>query len=204
MNPVSTTSPSHSPMSMSASNNKSKQRHGFTLIELLIVITIIAVLAGMAFPVTGAVMNSARKIQAKNDMANLVNAIKAYQLEYHQYPDMSTGSGDQVATNEAGSSALMNELLGDNPRRINFFEPKYVETARGGYFPSSAPSGTGALYDPWGNVYYVAVDRDYDNTLTDPDGGGTINRGVIVYSSGPDAQPGTPPTPSSKAIYSWK
>lgn len=197
MKTMNTTPPRHRPSSKPNS-------FGFTLIELLIVITVIAVLAGMAFPVTGAVMRSAQKIQAKNTMANLVNAIKAYQLEYHKYPTISTGTGDQVATNAADSAALMGELLGGNPRGINFLEPKYVETARGGYFPISASSGTGALYDPWGNVYYVAIDSNYDNTLTDPENSGTIAKGVIAYSSGHKATAGTSPTPSPTAIYSWK
>jgi len=198
-------------MNTSPSLNSRTRRKGFTLIELLIVITIIAVLAGMAFPVTGAVLRSARKIQAKNDMANIINAVKAYQLEYHTYPSITgASSGDQVAASVTNNASLMSALMGtsgsNNPRGISFLEPKHTSSARGGL-----DSSTGAFYDPWGSVYYVQIDSDYDNTITDPSsGGGAINKGVIAYSSGSDATAGSTPNPSSppqngkNALYSWK
>lgn len=48
----------------------------------------------------------------------------------------------------------------------------------------------GMLYDPWGTIYFVGVDGDYDNTVNNPysknAGSAPLRTGVIVYSWGPD------------------
>ena len=50
----------------------------------------------------------------------------------------------------------------------------------------------GAPYDPWGTVYFVAIDGNYDSALTNPyakNAGFTpLGLGVIVWSFGPDTQ----------------
>ena len=53
-------------------------------LSLLIVIVIIAILASVGF-VTALVMEQARKAEAKNEVTNLVNAIKMYELEYGSF-----------------------------------------------------------------------------------------------------------------------
>ncbi|HEX5175388.1 MAG TPA: type II secretion system protein, partial [Chthoniobacteraceae bacterium] len=45
---------------------------GFTLIELLTVIAIIAILMGLLFPAVNAVKENAKKVQAKNDVTQIV------------------------------------------------------------------------------------------------------------------------------------
>ncbi|MFM8981956.1 MAG: type II secretion system protein, partial [Spartobacteria bacterium] len=55
---------------------------GFTLIELLVVISIIAVLAALAFPAVNGAMDSARKARAKSDVAQIATAVVAYETEY--------------------------------------------------------------------------------------------------------------------------
>ena len=66
------------------------QRHlgerAFTLIEILVVMTLIAILAGIAFPSFIGVMESARKTQAKNDEQQIVTALNGYYTEYGKYP----------------------------------------------------------------------------------------------------------------------
>lgn len=69
-------------------------RRAFTLLELLVVISIIAVLAGILLPVGSGVLDRAKKVDAKVTMTNAVTAIKAYQTEYGQYPiDPGTATG---------------------------------------------------------------------------------------------------------------
>jgi len=50
----------------------------FTLIELLLVITVIAILMGLLFPVFQGVQNQAKKAQTKNDLVQIVTAANAY------------------------------------------------------------------------------------------------------------------------------
>jgi prepilin-type N-terminal cleavage/methylation domain-containing protein len=61
-------------------------RAAFTLIELLVVIAIIAALLGLAFPVFQGVLDRAKKVQAKNDVTQIVTAVNAFYTEYGKYP----------------------------------------------------------------------------------------------------------------------
>ena len=63
-----------------------RRSSGFTLLELLIVIAIIAILASVAFPVTALVIKQARKAEARNEVVNIVRAVKAYDFEYSKMP----------------------------------------------------------------------------------------------------------------------
>ena len=63
-----------------------RYRAGFTLVELLVVIAIIGILAGMLLPVLAAVQKKALITKAKAEIADLVNAINAYDTEYGRFP----------------------------------------------------------------------------------------------------------------------
>jgi prepilin-type N-terminal cleavage/methylation domain-containing protein len=67
-------------------------RGGFTLTELLVVIAIIGILAGMLLPVLVKGKVAAQKMQAKTEMADLVNAIEAYDSDYGRFP-MTNSAG---------------------------------------------------------------------------------------------------------------
>lgn len=123
----------------------------FTLIELLTVITIIAILMGLLFPVLGIVKDRARMAEARNDVLNIVAALNSYSAEYAKLPPLTasdSGStsqnggtqdvfiGDPAAGAKDVNSKLFNILraipedpnTGDklNPRRIVFFQTKSV------------------------------------------------------------------------------
>jgi prepilin-type N-terminal cleavage/methylation domain-containing protein len=126
---------------------------GFTLIELLTVIAIIAILMGLLFPAVNAVKDNAKKVQAKNDVMQIVAAVKSYSTEYAKYPPLQApGSGggkgggggseaetDQIIGDEAANAKENNSKLFNtlraiaeepntdnklNPRRVVFFEAK--------------------------------------------------------------------------------
>src|SRR5437016_11245744 len=83
-------------------------RKAFTLVELLVVIAIIAVLLGLAFPVFQGVLDRAKKVQAKNDVTQIVTAVNAFYTEYGRYPTLLTP--DTTATyGPAGGNT--NDLL---------------------------------------------------------------------------------------------
>ncbi len=191
----------------------SSPKRAFTLIELLVVIAIITVLMGLLFPVVGSVKDSMRKVQAKNDLMQLVNAVKAYNTEYGRYPiptatavDVSyVGTAnapviDILRYNTAGSNAA--SVTSMNPRAIVFIEVPSVKDAA--THKSGILTTTGVWYDPWGNSYNLAMDGNYDNLLnssvspnvalpsfyTDSNFS-PISTGVIAWSYGKDGKQGT-------------
>lgn len=165
----------------------------FTLIELLVVISIIAILASLAFPAVQGALDSGKKAQARNDLQQLVMAIKAYQLEYGKLPVKSGNSGD-FDYGDANINTLMDVLRGIgssgdgaelNPRNIPFIEPRVSKNNKAGL------GDGGKFYDPWGSVYKVRLDNNYDNQIKNfytgnSAGWDTLNLSVIAVSAGPD------------------
>ena len=160
----------------------------FTLIELLVVIAIIAILASLAFPAVQGALDSGKKAQARNDLQQLIMAVKAYQLEYGKLPTVD--NSDEFSTD---NDKLLNVLRGTanegsqlamNPRKIAFIEPKIAKVAKGGIGPD------GKFYDPWGTTYKIKMDGDYNNEIVNfyssGAGFGTLNYSVIAACAGTD------------------
>src|SRR5438128_677789 len=124
--------------------NRSLQIHpksvrGFTLIELLTVIAIIAILMGLLFPTIQGVRDQANKTKAKNDLMQIVNAVKQYQTEYGKYPIIKAVATDGKYSDAAKQSHLFNILRGTgtetedlemNPRKLPFIELPYTKDAK--------------------------------------------------------------------------
>jgi prepilin-type N-terminal cleavage/methylation domain-containing protein len=180
----------------------------FTLIELLVVITIIAVLIGLAFPTYQGIQNQAKKMQAKNDLLQIVTAVNAYYNEYGKYPLTPAPPADTTygatPTNEQLFNVLRAVTLTENPRGIIFLSPpdaKNGNTPRAGI--SSAPTSAGQYFDPWGKPYLIRIDTDYDNQITNPysqNAGNAprLRNGVAAWSFGKDALSQSTSTPSDK------
>jgi prepilin-type N-terminal cleavage/methylation domain-containing protein len=166
-------------------------RRAFTLIELLVVISIIAILAGLAFPALNGAIDAAKKVKAKNDVVQIVSAIKAYQTEYGKLPIWSEVSSGKI---EADNDKLFNVLRGSatigeqgamNPRRIPFIEIRVSKGAKDGLGVND-----GKFYDPWGKPYKIWLDIDYNNEVEDmyTGGWGIVPGAAIAASSGKDQQ----------------
>jgi len=180
-----------------------EDKRAFTLIELLVVIAIIAVLLGLVFPVFQGVLERAKKVQAKNDLTQIVTAVNAFYTEYGRYP--TTDTTDATATYGAGASsskAVFDELRAKNiagtalnTRQIVFISPP---EDTGQLNPKGKVGSDGQFYDPWGSAYLIGIDADYDNQITPNPYGGTggagaspIRQGVIAWSYGKDQTKGT-------------
>jgi prepilin-type N-terminal cleavage/methylation domain-containing protein len=170
---------------------KCKRAGAFTLIELLIVITIIAVLAGLLFPAFVGIQERAKKTQAKSDLAQIVTSLTAYYTDYGKYPIADIKQGcDTLLGNPGGTydnAFIFNPLRaisdGDwnagnvlNPRQVVYFqgtEAKDTTRPKSGFAAQVTTSANGSavkkggLMDPWGNEYLVTVDGDYDGWSMD-------------------------------------
>ena len=165
----------------------------FTLLELLVVISIIAVLAGILLPVTGAVMQNARKVSAKNTVTQIVSAIKSFQTDYGVYPPPAPGLATTPANGDTTYTGTNNNQLfailratdtattSPNTRRGVYFEGKDVKNATkptDGFATAAATTtisgnaftvSAGTLVDPWGVGYMIRYDTGYDNAVMLPE-----------------------------------
>lgn len=72
-----------------------KRRRGFTLVELMVVISVIAILAGVVVFAFGSWRSSTAKTEVKNDLTSAVAKVKDYRNWKNGYP------ADQTAFNTA-------------------------------------------------------------------------------------------------------
>jgi prepilin-type N-terminal cleavage/methylation domain-containing protein len=189
-------------------------KEAFTLLELLVVIAIIAALLGLAFPVFQGVLDRAKKVQAKNDVTQIVTAVNAFYTEYGKYPLVTadtiygpggTSSADLFYSLRAvalGANAPVNGVPAVNSRAIVFISPPDVKNPAN---PRSGIGSDGQFYDPWGTPYIVTIDGNYDNQISNPysdsdgsAGAAQLRSGVIAYSFGKNGALGGGGAASSK------
>ena len=200
--------------SASKSRSRGVDCGAFTLIELFVVMAVIIILMGLAFPVFTSVQNAAKKTQAKNDLVQIVTAVNAYYTEYGKYPlAASDGVADTTfsTTNENLFDVLRATGLGRdtvdstdtsgnknlNLRRVVFLSPPDVKDAT---TPRSGIGTDRRYYDPWGTAYSIRLDGNYDNQVPNPyslnAGSTSLRFGVIAWSFGTDKA--TQSTPADK------
>ena len=170
--------------------------NAFTLLELLVVIAIIVVLAGLLFPAVQSILERAKKVQAKNDLTQIVTAVTAFYTEYGRYPTTATTEVTYGAGGN-GSDTLFNELRSKaaslNTRQIQFISPSEDDTQSN---PRGKIGSDNQFHDPWGNAYVIRIDADYDNQVANPYGssGGAgpdpLRQGIIAWSVGKDTKLG--------------
>ena len=66
-------------------------RRGFTLVELLLVLTILAILAGIVFPNIIGRAEEARKIAARVEIAHFVTALNMFEVDNGYFPKGADG-----------------------------------------------------------------------------------------------------------------
>jgi general secretion pathway protein G len=111
---------------------------GFTLIEILVVITVIAILAGMVSPMVFRNVGDAKVSAARAQIESFGLALDTYYLHNDYYP-----------TTEEGLAALVTPPVVPSSRRPA--DPSSRRPAanwRGPYLKKGVP------LDPWGNPYH--------------------------------------------------
>lgn len=105
--------------------NRRAGRSAFTLVELILVMTILAILAGIVLPKITGRTEQARITRAKSDIANMSTALGTFEVDNGFYPK--------------GSSGL--QALLQKPGNAQNWHGPYLENM------------TSVPVDPWGNPY---------------------------------------------------
>mgnify|MGYP002622036788 CR=1 FL=1 len=182
--------------------NKSIFELAFTLIEILVVISIIAILAGLMFPAVKGVRNAARSAAAKNDTVQLTNAIKSFYVEYGHYPT-DVFSGESSGTNNAALiRCLTGSNVGGNTRMI-----RYLEVSATSAKNRSGLDENGKWIDPWRQGYIAFADTNYDGEI-EVSGVGSSGTSKVRISAGA-ASLGVPKSENplvsgTNPIFSWQ
>ena len=174
--------------------SKTARARGFTLIELLVVIAIIAILAAMLLPAVNAAKIAAQKAKAKTEIADIVNAINAYDMDYGRFPvspaaqaaagtnDFTYGgtfNGYSFTIGTAGYNtntevmAILMDITDTTVTAVNQNhqknpkQVKYLSPKRASdkSYPGVGPD---LVYrDPWGNPYVITMDLNYNESCED-------------------------------------
>jgi general secretion pathway protein G len=133
-------------------NTKKKQtnrtrRRAFTLVELLLVLTILAILAGIVLPQMAGRGEQARVAAAKSDIASFKTALGMFEVDNGFFPKGRTGLQDLVA------------------------KPNNAQNWRGPYLADK----TTVPLDPWNHAYVYECPgkhspNTYDLMSMGPDG----------------------------------
>lgn len=159
-----------------------RARRGFTLIEMLVVISIIAVLAGLLLPVFSQVKKKARIANAKTDMQALITAINQYESTYSRYPAAAAVAGQDYTygypylvsptctTTNADLMIILTDLNtginanhAKNPQQINAYNAKPA----GDTTSAGLSTIDNQMRDPWGHPYIISIDYDGDGYTRD-------------------------------------
>lgn len=158
----------------SAARLRPVARDAFTLIELLTVISIIGILAAIAFGMMGGVKKKAAISRARTELTVLAQALDAYRLAYGDFPQ------------ESKSESMLQALIGKiDPKGKAFSSQRktLIELSKFTLSPENTDPFKNAqvtLVDPWDRPYIYYYYQIPSTT------GGNPRRGFVLYSEGPD------------------
>jgi len=199
------------------------KKKNFTIIELLVVVAIIMILAGLIFPAVSKVRERAKIVKAKSEMTAIVTAIKAYESTYGYLPNFAVlqniatakPTGKDNTNGNTGNYRKLMECLTctmgpsgatgytsnsttlpyANARKIRFLDAPSNYGSTTTLFADTVTGATiGDYRDPWGNIYQIFLDTNYDGVIKADDAAGavpacvntTFNGTILIYSLGPN------------------
>jgi hypothetical protein len=133
-------------------------------------------------------MNQARKAQAAQQVAGIVNAIKLYETQYSVLPLGNSGGEEEIPTDQDFIDILTGHDRDQNPKETAFLEGKEAKKpagkkpARSGFVNEG--TGSQSLVDPWGNYYVVIMDADDDGEIRVPETENPVRAKAVSWSYG--------------------
>jgi prepilin-type N-terminal cleavage/methylation domain-containing protein len=158
-----------------------RHRAGFTLVELLVVIAIIGILAGMLLPVLASVKKQALITKAKTEMADLVNAINAYDTEYGRFPMIKPEQAIAGSSDFTTGLVFGHGFKGDDASYSYDNNSNVVAVLMDleKYPNGNTTSNNAHVYNPKQTKFLTAKISGYDYVPNDPTPlGGVDNTGV--------------------------
>ncbi len=180
------------------------ERRAFSLVELLSVIAIIAVLAGILFPVAISVRRAVLAAKTKTQFNQYATAIEQFRIEYGFYPNFGLNSSDAdpliplrdvadvfIETLSGrkidGSPADNSYAQAANKQKIPFYRFNESEFASEAVVNCGQTVQKGEIVDAFGNPnIFLVFDGDRNGLIEKkslPDGNEDLHAAVGFYSS---------------------
>jgi prepilin-type N-terminal cleavage/methylation domain-containing protein len=162
--------------------SKAKSRRGFTLVEMLVVISMIAALAGVSFPVYRSIQAKVERQRIQMMYTSIERAVDNFETEYNYMPHCEAAypAGDsQYYWLNSQSSQFLGILMGlessKNFKKIKFLEIDEAEGSGPGSTTDKGPHGYrngvkisgvyATLYSPYGMHYAFRLDLNGDGEI---------------------------------------
>lgn len=133
------------PRMNSSYNTNLRSNQGFTLIELLVVIAVIALMAAMIFPVTGAVTRARISKKVTAELTQLESAIENYKSKLGYFPPDNPGLPftnqlyyELLGARVSSANPSIYEAL-DGSSTVNFAQPTFFGSRVKGIMNSTRP-----------------------------------------------------------------
>jgi prepilin-type N-terminal cleavage/methylation domain-containing protein len=189
-----------------------KRRHtGFTLIELIVVVSIIAILAGLVLSTADYARKKSARARAETEIVALAAACESYKADNGVYPANSDTNALNAQTSldpsgyQAASLQLYNALFGATAgsRTPTTGAKSYFVFKPNMLFPADQTQPVQYIRDPFGNSYgYSTIDNPVANPTPTPGYNPTFD----LWSTAGVASSPTPNPPATQQglwIKNW-